>query len=221
MCGRYTLGDIQSLFRRFHIEEPGPEVAERFNVAPSQHMPVVILETVNKLALMQWGMIPAWAKDPKASSGLINARIEGILNKPSFRNQVRRRRCLVPCDGFYEWRKENGSKTPYYIRRKDRQLFAMAGIYDLWPNSGSEVTGGYAILTTRPNSLMEPVHDRMPVILPEQSEAAWLDIHGTDIVDLLASLEGPFPSEELEAFPVSIKVNSPILDIPELLQPIE
>jgi putative SOS response-associated peptidase YedK len=221
MCGRYTLGDSHNLFRRFHVEDDGHAVAERFNVAPSQHMPVVIHEDTNKIMLMQWGMIPAWSRDPKPSSGLINARIEGVLNKPSFRAQVRKHRCLVPCDGFYEWKKEKGGKTPYYIRRKDRQLFAMAGIYDLWPNSDSPATGGYAILTTRPNSLMEPIHHRMPVILEEGLESAWLDIHRTNITDLLAQLEDPFPSEKLEAFPVSIRVNSPITDSPELLLPIE
>jgi putative SOS response-associated peptidase YedK len=221
MCGRYTVGDSHDLFRRFHITENSLEVADRFNVAPNQHMPVVIRETVNRLALMQWGLIPAWAKEPKASSGLINARIEGIQNKPTFRTPVRKFRCLVPCDGFYEWKKEKRGKTPYHICRKDRQLFALAGIYELWDAPSSEVVGGYSVLTTRPNELMEPIHNRMPVILDAGLEDAWLDIHGTDITKLLDQLEDPFPTELLEAYPVSIKVNTPISDSPELIQRIE
>ena len=221
MCGRYTLGDSHNLFRRFQINGDGLDVADRFNVAPSQHMPVVIRDTNNKLALMQWGLIPAWSKQPKAPSGLINARIEGIQNKPTFRMAVRKNRCLVPCDGFYEWRKGRDGKTPYYIRRRDKKLFALAGIYELWDAPSSEVVGGYAVLTTRPNELMEPIHDRMPVILNEAMEDPWLDIHGTEISALLEKLENPFPAEELEAYPVSIKVNSPTFDFPELLEKIE
>jgi putative SOS response-associated peptidase YedK len=221
MCGRYALGDSHDLFRRFHIEDGGPEVGERFNVAPTQHMPVVIHETTNKLALMQWGLIPVWAREPKASSGLINARIEGIQEKPTFRRAVHKRRCLVPCDGFYEWKKEKGGKTPYFICRKDRQLFAMAGIYELWDAPANAVVGGYAILTTRSNELMEPIHNRMPVILPEELEEAWLDIHGADLAWLLERLETPFPSELLEAYPVSTKVNRPLFDSPEAVLRLE
>jgi putative SOS response-associated peptidase YedK len=220
MCGRYTLGDSYDLFRRFHINADGPEVGQRFNVAPTQHMPVVIRETENTLALMQWGLVPAWSKDPKASSGLINARIEGILNKPRFRMPVRKSRCLVPSDGFYEWKNENGEKTPYYFRRKDRLLFAFAGIYELWDAPVSEVVGGFSILTTQPNELMEPIHNRMPVILREDLERSWLDTHGADIVALLDTLEQPFPSDQLEAYPVSINVNTPTFDSPDLLDKI-
>jgi len=218
MCGRYTLGDSHDLFRRFHIPSEELAIAERFNVAPTQHMPVIIREQANHLTMMQWGLIPSWSKGPKPAGGLINARIEGILNKPSFRTPVRKRRCLVPADGFYEWKKEKGAKVPYYIRRKDNQLFAMAGIYDVWHGAAGELIEGYAILTTRPNALLEPIHDRMPVILEESREAAWLDIKSADIESLLAALENPFSAEELEAFRVSPKVNSPALDSRELLR---
>jgi len=221
MCGRYTLGDSHNLFRRFHIDDGGLEVADRFNVAPTQCMPVVIRETTNKLALMQWGLIPVWAKGPKASSGLINARIEGIQNKPTFRGPVRKHRCLVPCDGFYEWKKEKGRKTPYYICRKDRQLFALAGIYELRDAPPSEGAGSYAILTTHPNELMEPIHNRMPVILEEGLEDSWLDIGSTDITRLLDRLENPFAADQLQAYPASIKVNTPAFDFPGLLQKME
>ncbi|OFW00079.1 MAG: hypothetical protein A3H94_02495 [Acidobacteria bacterium RIFCSPLOWO2_02_FULL_60_20] len=224
MCGRYTLGDSHDLYRRFHVVKDELEVPERFNVAPTQHMPVVIREdstrrdASNRLTLMQWGLIPSWSKDPKPAGGLINARIEGVLAKPSFRAPVRKRRCLVPCDGFYEWKREKGGKVPYYIRRKDKALFAFAGIYDVWHGTGGEIIEGYAILTTRPNVLMAPIHDRMPVILDQAMEDFWLDIPGADITSLVATLENPFPAEALEAFPVSTKVNSPKFDFPELLR---
>ena len=221
MCGRYTLGESQNLFRRFHVSEDGLAVAERFNVAPSQHMPVIIGGASNQITLMQWGLIPSWSKDTKSSGGLINARVEGILDRPTFRTPIRKRRCLVPADGFYEWKKEEDleHRVPYYIRRKDHQLFAFAGIYDVWHGPGGEVVEGYAVLTTRPNSLMEPIHKRMPVILEESAEPAWLDVQGADIHSLLVKLANPFPSEELEAFPISTKVNSPSLDFPGLLLP--
>ncbi|MBI3934341.1 MAG: SOS response-associated peptidase [Acidobacteria bacterium] len=224
MCGRYTLGDSHNLFRRFHLVEEELEIAGRFNVAPSQHMPVIVREetngreAANQISLMQWGLVPSWSKDPKPSGGLINARIEGILAKPSFRSPARKRRCLVPCDGFYEWKKEKGGKVPYYIRRRDQELFAFAGIYDVWHGSGGEIIEGYAILTTRPNTLMAPIHDRMPVILEQEMEALWLDIPGADIASLLSTLEIPFPAEALETFPVSTQVNSPKFDFPGLVR---
>ena len=218
MCGRYTLGDSHNLYRRFHVPEDELALSDRFNVAPSQHMPVIVRDDANRLALMQWGLIPFWSKDPKPSAGLINARIEGILTKPSFRTPIRKRRCLVPSDGFCEWRKAQSGKIPYYIRRKDKQLFAFAGIYDVWHDPGSELIEGYAILTTQPNALLEPIHDRMPVILDESREAAWLDVHGTDIASLLEELATPFPADSLEAFAVSPRVNSPAADSPELLR---
>ncbi len=218
MCGRYTLGFIERLGERFSLPEDDLLFDPRFNVSPSQRVPVIVRQESNRLTLMEWGLLPSWAKDPKASHRSINARVEGILTKPTFRGPIHKRRCLVPADGFYEWRKDGKAKTPYHVRRKDAALFAFAGIYGVWRGSGGEIIESYAILTTRPNELMEPIHNRMPVILGEDDEGAWLNAQGTEITALLKSLETPFPSEHLEAFPVSAKVNFPQFDSPDLIR---
>ena len=139
MCGRYTIGDVHHLFRRFRVEEDPITVDARFNVSPSPHMPVIIRGDANHLSLMQWGLIPAWAKDLKAIKPMINARVEGILTKPTFRGPVRKHRCLVPANELYEWQGTKGCKVPYHIRWMDKQLFAFAGIFDSWHREGGEV----------------------------------------------------------------------------------
>ena len=168
---------------------------------------------------MEWGLVPSWSKDP-SKAGFINARIEGILSKPSFRGPIRKRRCLVPADGFYEWKKEKTAgklhKVPWLIRRKDHDLFAFAGIYDEWHGEGGEVMETYAILTTEPNELMRPIHDRMPVILRPDRESAWLETPGGKIEELIEQLSVPYPAGELEAHVVSTRVNSPTNDSPDL-----
>jgi putative SOS response-associated peptidase YedK len=167
---------------------------------------------------MQWGLIPSWSKDPQQSKPMINARIEGILGKPTFRGHVRKHRCLFPADEFYEWKKEKGGKVPYLIRRKDGQLFAFAGIFDVWHGEGGEVLETYAILTTQPNSRLEQIHKRMPVILDKSREQDWLGTDAAKMDQLLQALEEPIPPDVLEAFPVSKQVHSPRLDSPNLIK---
>jgi putative SOS response-associated peptidase YedK len=217
MCGRYTLGNSQDLYERFRIKPNELDIDPRYNVAPSQFMPVIVREECNRLTLMEWGLLPFWAKDPKSTNRLINARVEGILTKPSFRKAVREHRCLVPADGFYEWMKGPQGKIPVYIRRSDAGLFAFAGIYDEWRGPAGEVVESYAILTTTPNSLLAKVHNRMPVILEESMEADWLDA-SADIASLLKTLAKPFPPEPLEMYRVSPRVNAPKLDSPSLIE---
>ena len=214
MCGRYTLGTTENLFDRFQIESDDSELQVRYNVAPSQVMPVVTLEEKRRLEFMKWGLVPSWSKDPKKA--LINARIEGITTKPSFRKPIRERRCLIPATGFYEWKKEPGGKTPYHIRRKDAQLFAFAGLYDFWKAPDGEEIKTFAIVTTAANDLLTQVHNRMPVILSPEQDRLWLETPPGEIAMFLGSLQ-PLSAEELEMYPVSRKVNSPRYDLPELI----
>ncbi len=215
MCGRYTLGNTGNLFDRFLIEGDDSSLQVRYNVAPSQVMPVVTLEENRQLEFMKWGLVPSWSKDPKKA--LINARIEGIQTKPSFRKPIRERRCLIPATGFYEWKKELGGKTPYHIRRKDSQLFAFAGLYDIWKDLDGKEIKAFAIVTTAANDLLVEVHNRMPVILSPEQDGLWLETQAGEIGQVLDTLQ-PVPSEELEMYPVSRKVNSPRYDLPELTQ---
>jgi putative SOS response-associated peptidase YedK len=223
MCGRYMLKvQVNDLVERFKVvpdelDEHGPTV--RYNVAPSQHMPVIVhRDGQNKISLMQWGLLASWSKGSK-SIRPINARIEGILSKPTFRGPVRKRRCLIPAGGFYEWQKSGTQKVPHFIRRQDEKVFAFAGIYDEWRGAEGEVIDSFAILTTRPNSIMSRIHDRMPVILSDgDRENAWLHSAGESIETLLNELCEPCADSDLEAYPISTLVNSPRNDSPHLVE---
>ena len=214
MCGRYTLANTEDLFARFQVEVQDLDLAPRYNVAPDQVMPVVVREEANRLERMQWGLIPSWSKEPKSLA--INARIEGILTKPSFRGPIRRHRGLIPATGFFEWKKEPAGQVPYYIRQKDGGLFAFAGIFDTWQAPDGEAVKTFAIVTTAPNSLLAQVHNRMPVILEPAQEAEWLDTKATDIAGFLESLR-PLPPDQLEMYPVSRRVNWARNDFPDLI----
>lgn len=223
MCGRFTLAVDPSVLRdafpNFHIPD---RVPIRYNIAPTQ--PVAVIPNDGRLALdfFLWGLIPSWAKDPSIGKRLINARAETLAQKPSFRSAYRRRRCLVLADGFYEWQKRPGSnfKIPYYIRLKSGKPFAFAGLWEQWFSpDGSEITS-CAIITTRPNELIAPFHNRMPVILWLDAYLQWLDPAERSPVDLNALLS-PYPAERMIAYPVSRMVNSPQNDSPECIQPID
>ena len=215
MCGRYTLTDIEELITRFQAEPGGFELTPRYNVAPEQFQPVVIRDEKNRLELMQWGLTLFWSKDQQ--SRLINAKIEGILTKPSFRRPIRFHRCLVPATGFYEWKKEPSGKAPYYIHRKDGNLFAFAGIYDIRKDPSENEIKTFAILTTAPNDLLAPVHNRMPLILQPEQEIQWLTTEPGKLDQLLKSLQ-PLPQDQLEMYPVSRMVNWVRNDSPQLIQ---
>ncbi|MBM3373534.1 MAG: SOS response-associated peptidase [Betaproteobacteria bacterium] len=221
MCGRYALHgqagrrDPEALsFGGAQIDFP-----PRYNLSPMQAVPVYGLNAQGegRLRLMQWGLIPGWAKDPAIAAKLNNARAETVAEKPAFRDAFRRRRCLVPVNGFYEWQREGARKTPHYFSLRDGGLFAVAGIYDTWRDAGGEARSTFAVLTTAPNALMAPIHDRMPVILPPQAHAAWLDVRNT-AAEGLEALLAPYPAGDMQAWPVSARVNSTRNDDAQLIQ---
>ena len=221
MCGRFTLtSESLALQESFPwIEIPGG-LAPRYNIAPSQPVAVVPNDGSNRLDFFVWGLVPSWAKDPTIGSRMINARAETLAEKPTFRAAYRRRRCLVLADGFFEWRQEATSKrkTPMFIRLVDGKPFALAGLWELWHTPDGSELRSCTIITTHPNSLMEPIHNRMPVILPPPAYPLWLqpgDVPSGELTPLLA----PYPAEEMVASPISTLVNDPKNDRPEILQP--
>ncbi len=177
MCGRYNLNLNQDFYNQFGVVNKLPSFPKNTQVSPSQVEPVIIKQDGLTLAwTMKWGLIPFWAKDKKVGNKMFNVRSESLATKIGFRKSFQTKRCLVPSNGFYEWKTENGIKIPYFIEVQNRPLFAFAGIYDLWqePVSGREVYS-FAIITTQPNSIIKPLHDRMPVILRPEQEKVWLD----------------------------------------------
>lgn len=198
----------------FELESLEP----RYNIAPTQQILGVSEEAGRVARLFRWGLIPFWAKDASIGNKLINARSETIAEKPSFRHALAKRRCLIPADGFYEWKKGPGGKTPMHIRFRDGRLFAFAGLWESWTPPGGPAVSTCTILTTEPNKLVAPIHNRMPVILDPGDEAAWLDPE-TPPVARLGLLKSLAP-EEMEAVPVSIRVNSPAVDDESLVEPV-
>lgn len=209
MCGRYTLfTPLERFIERFHLSTL-VNLAPHYNIAPSQSVPIVReSDGGRELAMLQWGLVPFWAKQVKTSYQMINARAETVATKPAFKNAFRQRRCLIPADGFYEWRAGPHSKQPYYISLKDNDLFAFAGLWERWEGGTSEVIESCAIIVTAANELIQPIHDRMPVILEPEDYALWLNNESFDAARLNALLQ-PYPAEQMQAYPVSSRVNSP------------
>jgi putative SOS response-associated peptidase YedK len=177
MCGRYNLNLNTDFYKRFGLVNKLPSFPKNIEVSPGQIEPIITHENgLNLVWIMKWGMIPFWAKERGVGNKMFNVRAESLTTKIGFKKSFQTKRCLVPSNGFYEWKTENGIKVPYLIKVKDRPLFAFAGIYDIWqePVSGHEVYS-YAIITTQPNSAIKPIHDRMPVILQSKQEKIWLD----------------------------------------------
>ncbi len=222
MCGRFTLTiDPNHLQEAFPWAEIPDDLPPRYNIAPSQPVAVIPNTGDNTLSMYKWGLIPSWSKDPSIGDRMINARSETLAEKPSFRNAYRRRRCLILADGFYEWKQNLGmkSKQPIFIRLKTKRPFAFAGLWEIWNSTeGSEIRT-CTIITTQPNSLLEPIHNRMPVILPPDAYSQWLAPEDRQ-PDQLNGLLIPFPPSEMVAFPVSKMVNSPQFDSPDLIKPV-
>ncbi len=219
MCGRYSqTATVETLAQRFRLQAPGP-VPPRYNIAPTQQAPVVVLEEGRRLLLFRWGLIPHWAKDPAIGSRMINAKAETAAEKPSFRRPFQKSRCLVVCDGFYEWRREPGgkSKTPMRIALKSRAPFALAGLWDAWKTPDEKLLRSFTIITTAPNETVRLIHDRMPVVLRPEDEEAWLDPQSPP--ERLRALLAPYPGDDLEAYAVSPLVNSPANDKPGVVTP--
>ncbi len=220
MCGRYALADTERLEERFQLQNRPLDTRPSWNAAPGQIMPVVTRHSPNRLEMMKWGLVPSWAKDPKIGYKMINARTEGIQDKPSFRTAIRKRRCLVPSSGYFEWKKEGIQKVPYYFRLKDQGLFAFAGLYEAWHDAEGRELMTYTIITTAPNRLAAEVHDRMPVILRKEQEDEWLDPDVTD-AEQVVRLLGTYDAEAMVSFPVSSLVGSPAHNDPSLIVPLE
>ena len=216
MCGRYSLVPTESIAARFDVQQVQLPLAPRYNVAPSQAMPVVVRNSPNRLVEMQWGLIPSWSKEPRAQFSTINARAETITKSPVFRGPFKSQRCLVPASGFYEWQRTDQGKQPFCIQLRDGELFAFAGLYDVWHDADGNELYSYTVITTAPNDLVAPIHNRMPVILHQEDEDAWLD-KASDPAQLLSLLKA-YPADAMAAYPVSRAVNSPANEGAELMQ---
>jgi putative SOS response-associated peptidase YedK len=221
MCGRFTLRtppkDLIEVFQLLRTLEMTP----RYNIAPTQ--PVAVVRqgaTCRELSLLRWGLVPSWAKDVKIGASLINARADTIASKPAFRSAFKRRRCLIPADGFFEWKKGEGKvKQPFYIRLKKDYPFAFAGLWEHWEGPNNSAIDSCTIVTTDANDTLRPLHDRMPVILHEGDYDRWLETK-TDDPTQLCELLKPYPPEELIAFPISTLVNNARNESPQCIEPL-
>lgn len=216
MCGRYRLSRRKQVVEEhFNSASDEEDWIPRYNIAPTQPVATIRQAGAKRiLSTMRWGLIPSWATDTSIGSRLINGRSETVLEKPAFRESFRMRRCLIPADGFYEWKKAGNERHPFHFAMKDHSLFAFAGIWDRWKSPTGRVLESCSILTTAPNELMEGVHDRMPVILPPQHYQTWLTASATEskrLVELLV----PFDASVMQRYPVSSLVNKPENDLPE------
>jgi len=209
MCGRFALTAPASAIAEIFQVDVLPEVLPRYNVAPSQQVAALVRQEdgTRQMTTFRWGLIPSWAKDPKIAYKMINARSETAASKPAFRAAFKRRRCLILADGFYEWtRRSKTDKIPHLIQLEDGRPFAMAGIWERWVSPEGEEIRSTAILTTGPNELMEPIHNRMPVILPTEREADWLDPEASK--EALQELLVPFDADSMQERIVTKRVNN-------------
>ena len=218
MCGRYSLvASIAELGDRFGFDGADAAYSPSYNVAPTQGVLTVVAENEARRAVrMRWGLIPSWAGEASIGSRMINARAETVAEKPSFRTALRRRRCLVLADGFYEWRRTSAGKHPMRITMASGEPFAFAGLWDTWRDPQDETVISCTIITTVANDLLRPIHDRMPVILPRGAEEFWLD-HDVREPEVLREVLIPYTPDALAAYEVSTLVNSPANDGPELI----
>jgi putative SOS response-associated peptidase YedK len=223
MCGRFGASfQYRNIKVLWNLRGDLPEFGPRYNIAPSQEVLVIVRnEGRNELKQMHWGLVPSWAQDRSIGQRMINARAETLLQKPSFKNLVASRRCLVPADGFYEWRREGNRKVPMWIHLKSREPFAFAGLWDCWRDraDGNE-RYSFTIITTDANALLRPIHNRMPVIYDKDMGKQWLEESFGDQPMILAAVLQPLPSELMEAHDVSTLVNSPENDTAECTQSI-
>ena len=218
MCGRYSLTTpAEALATLFGAPAPA-DLAPRYNIAPTQQVPIVRLDAdgARRFAMPRWGLIPSWAKDRDIGARLINARAETVNEKPSFRAAFRKRRCLMPADGFYEWQARGTLRQPFHIARADGQPFAFAGLWESWSDPDGATIESCALITTAANDRLRPIHDRMPVILDQTDYDLWLDV-GFGTLEAVQALLGP-TAMTLDARPVSRHVNNPRHDDPRCLE---
>lgn len=219
MCGRYCITTAPEAIRRLFRYADQPNFPPRYNVAPTQPVPVVRLaEGERRFALVRWGLLPSWVKDPKAFALLINARGETVNDKPAFRNAMKRRRCLFPADGFYEWKEQGGRRRAFHARRAGGGPLAFAGLWETWTGPNGEEVETAAIVTTQANAAMATVHHRAPVIVPQEAFDFWLDCANVD-EKAAAALIAPAPEGSMEVYEVSPAVGRVANDSPDLVEP--
>lgn len=223
MCGRYTLVRLNDILEKFAwIEHGPPDLVPRYNIAPTQPLLAICNDNPRDFDHLTWGLIPSWAKDVSIGNKMINARAETLVEKPSFARALRRRRCLIIADGFYEWQQIPGEKRkqPMLIRMKDGKPFAFAGLWDWWHHANGSGVKSCTIITTAPNELMKLIHDRMPAIVPPDRYLDWVE-PGEMPADQLLDMLGPYPANDMTAQPVSTLVNSPKNELPGCIEPVE
>jgi len=210
MCGRFTLHTPSTQIREaFHLPDlPSLELKPRYNIAPSQDIPIIRdTDTGREMVMARWGLIPGWSKESKTKYSTINARIESVSEKPTYRTPFKRQRCLIPADGFYEWKQVAGNKVPHHIRMKDGNVFAFAGLWDHWEDEDASIVS-CTIIVMPANEVMKPIHERMPAIIAPAHYDFWLDSRVTDKQEIMQYLNSA-TSSQLTAYPVSTLVNSP------------
>ncbi len=218
MCGRYSVTvNPSQLAEHFDALPPVEPESPRYNAAPTQNLPTLLNDGDRHIQLLRWGLIPHWAKDAAQGNRMINVRVESLTEKPTFKNTLQKRRCLVLADGFYEWQKNEHGKTPMRFTLKSGEPFAFAGLWELWNNPEGELVRTFTILTTTPNELVESVHNRMPVILLPENEKTWLS-NDAETGDWLKVLN-PYPADLMKVYAVSPKINSPSNDDPSVIEP--
>ncbi len=219
MCGRYTVTSTPEAIRALFGYSEQPNFPPRYNVAPTQPIAVVrLIDGKRQFALVRWGLLPSWVKDPKNFTLLINARGESVTEKPAFRAAMKRRRCLIPADGFYEWKATGARKQPHYVRAKSHGPLAFAGLWETWTGPNGEELETAAIVTTRANETLKSLHERMPVIVPPDAFDLWLDCANVE-AETASALIAPAPEGLLEAYEVSTAVNRTANDNPKLVEP--
>ena len=220
MCGRFSLHTSESTIRKaFNLGNTEPlGLSPRYNIVPSQQIPIIrTTETSREMVLAKWGLIPNWSKESKSKYSTINARIESVAEKPTYRTPFKHRRCLLPTDGFYEWKVINGNKVPHHIRMRDDSVFAFAGLWDHWEGEDTSIES-CSIIVMPANEVMRPIHERMPAIIAPAHYELWLDSRITDKQEIMRYLTSA-PSSQLTAYPVSTWVNSPKNNDERCVQP--
>jgi len=219
MCGRFEIHSAVDIIAEiFGVDDRETDYPPNYNVAPGQDILLVVNEGKRRLVRSRWGLVPSWSKDLSTGYRMINARAESLAEKRSFKTAFEKQRCLVVADGFYEWKKEGAIKKPFYIRLKSGRPFGFAGLYNIWTSPEGEQLTTSTIITTTANEIIQPIHDRMPVITPDDKYNLWLDpaVHDKDV---LAPVLGPFPSEHMERYRVTSKMNSFKYNRPENIKP--
>jgi putative SOS response-associated peptidase YedK len=223
MCGRFRLGKGREALKEYFGADADVEWSPRYNIAPTDLIPAVrqnAVRPVRELSLLRWGLIPYWSKDASSSYKMINARSETAATAPAFREPLKQRRCLIPADGFYEWKKLGKAKQPYCFTLRDESIFAFAGLWDRWKGPDGNALETCSILTTSPNELTAAVHDRMPAILLPQNYELWLDPGFEDLREIREMLQ-PFPAALMKSYPVSTRVNAVKNDDPQCAEAVD